>query len=81
MKESRLMIVGLGNVGQALLQIMRDDADFLGTRFGVRFKVVAVNDMRLGSLYDPNGFALQALMEGANAGELCSKRMNSKLRS
>ncbi len=70
MKESQLMIVGLGNVGQALLHIIRDDADFLEKRFGVRFKVVAVNDMRLGSLYDPGGLSLQALLEGANAGDL-----------
>lgn len=72
MKESRLMIIGLGNVGQALLQIIRDDVDFLEERFGVRFKVVAVNDMRLGSLYDPNGLSLQALLEGAKAGGIAS---------
>ena len=72
MKESRLMIVGLGNVGQALLHILRDDADFFENRFGVRFKVVAVNDMRLGSLYDPNGLSLPALLAGANAGDLTS---------
>ena len=72
MKESRLMMIGFGNVGQALLQIIHDDADFLEKRFGVRFKVVAVNDMRLGSLYDPNGLSLQALLEGAKAGDLAS---------
>lgn len=72
MNESRLMIVGLGNVGQALLQIIRDDADSLEKRFGVRFKVVAVNDMRLGSLYDPSGLSLQALLDGAKAGDLAS---------
>lgn len=70
MKESRLMIVGLGNVGQALLQIIQDDSDFLEQRFGVRFKVVAVNDMRLGSLYDPDGLSLPALLEGAKAVDL-----------
>lgn len=72
MKESRLMIIGLGNVGQALLQIIRDDVDFLEERFGVRFKVVAVNEMRLGSLYDPNGLSLQALLDGAKAGDMAS---------
>jgi len=64
------MMIGLGNVGQALLQIIRDDADSLEKRFGVRFKVVAVNDMRLGSLYDPDGLSLQALLEGSKAGDL-----------
>ena len=72
MKVPRLMMIGLGNVGQALLQIIRGDADSLEERFGVRFKVVAVNDMRLGSLYDPAGLSLQALLDGAKAGDLAS---------
>lgn len=70
MKHLRLMIVGFGNVGQALLQILRDDEDFLADRFGVRFSVVAVNDMRLGSLYDPNGLPIQALLDAAATGDL-----------
>jgi homoserine dehydrogenase len=70
MKHLRLMIVGFGNVGQALLQILQDDEDFLAERFGVRFSVVAVNDMRLGSLYDPNGLPIQALLDAAATGDL-----------
>jgi len=72
------MIVGLGNVGQALLQIIRDDADSLEERFGVRFKVVAINDMRLGSLYDPDGLSLGALLEGAKVGDLASVQAAQK---
>jgi len=66
------MIVGLGNVGQALLQIIRDDADSLEKHYDVCFKVVAINDMRLGSLYDPDGLSLGVLLEGAKAGDLAS---------
>jgi len=77
-KESRLMMIGLGNVGQALLQIIRDDADFLEQRFDVRFKVVAVNDMRLGSLYDPDGLSLGALLDGAKTGDLASVQAAQK---
>jgi homoserine dehydrogenase len=70
MKDSRIIIVGLGNVGQGMLQILRDEAGSLEDRFGVRFSVIAVNDMRLGSLYDPNGLPIQALLDAAAAGDL-----------
>jgi homoserine dehydrogenase len=70
MKIVRLMVVGFGNVGQGMLQILRDEASMLEVRFGLRFSVVAVNDMRLGSLYEPNGLSVQGLLEAAAAGDL-----------
>jgi len=70
MKTVRLMIIGFGNVGQGFIQILRDDAESLAERFGVRFSVVGINDMRLGSLYDPNGLPLQGLLEAAVTGSL-----------
>jgi homoserine dehydrogenase len=70
MKTVRLMMVGFGNVGQGMLQILRDEASTFEDHFGVRFIVVAVNDMRLGSLYEPNGLSVQGLLEAAAAGDL-----------
>ena len=70
MKTVRLMVVGFGNVGQGMLQILRDEASNLDDRFGLRFSVVAVNDMRLGSLYDPNGLSISDLLNAAAAGDL-----------
>lgn len=72
MKNVRLMIIGFGNVGQGLLQILRDDEAWLAERFGVRFSVVGVNDMRLGSVHDPNGLPLQGLLDAASHGSLDS---------
>lgn len=72
MKNVRLMMVGFGNVGQGMLQILRDEASNLEDRFGLRFSVVAVNDMRLGSLYDPNGLSIPDLLNAAAAGDLSS---------
>jgi homoserine dehydrogenase len=70
MKTVRLIMIGFGNVGQGFVQIIRDDAESLAKRFGVRFSVVGVNDMRLGSVYDPNGLPLQGLLDAATAGSL-----------
>lgn len=70
MKTVRLMMVGFGNVGQGMLQILRDEAGIFEDRFGVRFLVVAVNDMRLGSLYEPDGLPVQGLLDAAAAGDL-----------
>lgn len=70
MKTSRLAMVGFGNVGQGMVQIMRDRSESLAERFGVRFTVVAVNDMRMGSLYHSAGLDYQALLDAATAGDL-----------
>jgi homoserine dehydrogenase len=70
MNTVRLMMIGFGNVGQGFIQIIRDEAESLAERFGVRFSVVGINDMRLGSIYDPNGLPLQGLLDAAATGRL-----------
>jgi homoserine dehydrogenase len=72
MKSSRLMIVGFGNVGQGFVQILLDHEEFLKEQFNVGFNVVAVNDIRFGSLFDPNGLSLPALLEAGQKGDLNS---------
>jgi homoserine dehydrogenase len=70
MNTSHLMIVGFGNVGQGFVQILLEQGVFLEEHFNVVFKVVAVNDIRFGSLFDPNGLPLQALLEAGQMGDL-----------
>lgn len=72
MKTARLIIVGFGNVGQGFVQILLEQAEIIEKRFDVRFLVVGVNDMRFGSLYDPNGLSLSALLEAGAQGNLSS---------
>jgi len=66
------MIVGFGNVSQGFVQILLEQGAFLEEHFNVVFKVVAVNDIRFGSLFDPNGLPLQALLEAGQKGDLSS---------
>lgn len=70
MKTVRLLMVGFGNVGQGFIQILRDDAESLAKRFGIRFSVIGINDMRFGSIYDSNGLPLQGLLDAAATGSL-----------
>lgn len=72
MKTARLIIVGFGTVGQGLVQILFERAEAIEERFAVRFQVVGVSDLRFGSLYDPNGLHLAALLEAGSQGNLSS---------
>jgi homoserine dehydrogenase len=60
-----LALIGFGTVGQGLAEILLAKGDELEARYGVRFRIVAVSDLLKGSLYDPNGLDLGALLHAA----------------
>ncbi len=68
-KTVRLGLIGFGNVGQGLAQIIKEShADYLAT-YGLDFKITAVADALKGSLYDPQGLDAALLLEKtANGG-------------
>lgn len=74
MKTYRLDLIGFGNVGQGLAQILRDQGAALAERYGVEFKIVAVSDFVLGSLYDSEGLdpalLLQTVAKDGHLGNL-----------
>ena len=55
MQTYRLALIGFGNVGQGLAQILRDRRADLAARFGADIQIVAISDLLKGSLYDPAG--------------------------
>ncbi|MHC1781440.1 MAG: homoserine dehydrogenase [Anaerolineaceae bacterium] len=65
MKKMRLGLIGFGNVGQGLAQILRDYGDIYRRNFGVDFSITAVADAALGCLNDPNGLDPAALLDKA----------------
>jgi homoserine dehydrogenase len=69
MKIIRLAIVGFGNVGQGFVQILKHHRERLSKQFDLGFKVVAVNDLRFGSLYHSDGLPLDALLTAAASGD------------
>ncbi len=71
MKTVRLALIGFGNVGQGLVQILYDKGDQYAENFGLRFKVVAVTDLVYGSAYNPEGLDLLTLLNaGSEHGNL-----------
>jgi homoserine dehydrogenase len=68
-KTYRLVLIGFGNVGQAVAQILRDRGTGLAQRYGAAFVITAVSDLG-GSVYDPNGLDPAALLEAVKAGGL-----------
>lgn len=66
----KLALIGFGNVGQGLTQIIRD-LDF--SEYGAKFQIVAVCDLLKGSVYHPDGLDPAALLEAiALKGSLAS---------
>ena len=63
MQTVRLALIGLGNVGQGLVQILLERGDSYAENLGLRFIVVAINDLVRGSAYNPNGLDLKTLLQ------------------
>lgn len=70
MNTIRLAMIGLGNVGQGFLTILSEQKPSLEARYGLSFSVVAVNDLRMGSLADVSGVSVQDLLTAAAKGDL-----------
>jgi homoserine dehydrogenase len=62
MHTYRLAIIGFGNVGQGLAQILEEKGADLRSRFDVEVRITAVSDPRLGSIYNPAGFPPRTLL-------------------
>jgi homoserine dehydrogenase len=73
MNTIRLALLGFGNVGQALAQLLLRKEETLRERFGFEWKVVAIGTGSHGSAIDPAGIHLQrALHLAKTEGDLTS---------
>lgn len=62
-KEVRLGLIGFGNVGQGLAQILKESGpDYLQT-YGINIKIVAITDAIKGNAYDPSGLDAGLLLD------------------
>ena len=68
MKTYRLALIGFGNVGQGLVQILHDRSPFFEQAYRARFEIVAVCTLSKGNIYHPNGLSPQSLLDGQAAG-------------
>lgn len=73
MQTYNLALVGFGGVARALAEIIRDDSDHLTRTLGFALRVVAITDLNMGTLVQPAGIDLAAVLQlpsGASFAEL-----------
>ena len=70
MQTVRLALIGFGNVGQGFAQILLERANDYADILGVRFIIVAVNDLLRGSAFNPEGLELSALLQAKDISSL-----------
>ena len=61
-----LALIGFGNVGQGLAEILSTKAPLLREKFNADIRINAICDLTMGSIADPNGFDPQALLDHIN---------------
>ena len=59
----RIGLIGLGNVGQGFIRILRDKENILKAKYGFEFKLVGIADPIKGSAYDLEGLDLKILTD------------------
>ena len=59
-------MIGFGNVGQGLAEILSKKAPLLHEKFDADIRIVAICDLHKGSIADPNGFDPQTLLDHIN---------------
>lgn len=68
MSPLRLILLGFGNVGQALAELLRRKQDTLESQFGIPWKVVAIATGSHGAAVDPEGIPLERALYLARTG-------------
>jgi len=59
----KIALIGFGNVGQGLAEILRTKKASLKRRQKYEFSVVAISDFKLGSVFDPKGIDLKRALD------------------
>jgi len=69
MKTYNLCILGFGNIGRALAELLQEKADELRAAYGIEWRITGVATRRLGWLADANGLDVHALLQGQSFSE------------
>lgn len=70
MKTVKIILVGLGNVGQGFLRILTEDGPRLERVHGIAFQVVAITDLQYGNFINLAGFDTKALLSALEAKDM-----------
>lgn len=59
----KLAFIGFGTVGQGLSEILLEKKQMLASKYNFNFQVVAISDIKKGSIYNKNGLDLEKILE------------------
>ena len=65
----KLAFIGFGTVGQGLSEILIEKKDMLSKKFDFHWKVVAISDFKMGSVYDKNGLDMKKILNLVKSGK------------
>lgn len=63
MQTYNLALIGFGGVARALTEIIRNDSELLSVTLGFNMRVVAITDLNMGTLMQPEGINLGAILD------------------
>ncbi len=64
--KQRIALIGFGTVAQGLCEILIDKKNELAKKYNYHYEIVAVSDIRFGTVYNPNGLNLKKLLREIN---------------
>jgi homoserine dehydrogenase len=70
MQTVRLALIGFGNVGQGFAQILLERGDRYTENLGLRFMIVAINDLVRGCAFNPDGLDLSTILQAKDFSSL-----------
>ena len=77
--ETKICLIGKGNVGTCLLQLLKEKQQDLNDRFGLNYKIIAIFEFD-GALIEPNGIDVgEVLKKGKDFRELPSWEKDAKV--
>ena len=76
MKTFNLCFLGFGNVGRALVQLLRAKSDEMRAEFGIEWRVAGVATRRMGWLASAEGLNVESLLRGEATGQSSSQPTN-----
>ena len=60
--EQKIALIGFGTVGQGLVEILENKKSDLISNYGYNYSIVAISDIRFGTVYDPEGLDVTQLL-------------------
>ncbi len=63
MKKQKIALIGFGTVAQGFVEILRDKKDYLRDRYELDCQIVAISDVKLGSVHNPDGICPHGILD------------------